>query len=185
MSIHDAKFDYLFTCFDRRKNGKLDVSDFLAFGRALRDASGWEQTDPRSRRIARALDAFWEVMIVHIDADGSGDVDRQEFTTFENIMSDQTKSFAGTAPTWALELYRAIFEALDKNADGKLELSEYATYLAAIDSNMDPAAAFAKLDLDGSGFIELSELDVLLVSYFTSTNATDPGNYLLTGGWPT
>lgn len=181
MSMHDKKFDYLFTCFDRRRNGKIDVSDFLSFGQALRDASGWAPNDPRTRRISNALDRFWEVMIVHVDTDGSGAVDRREFTTFEHMISEQT---SGRAPAWALELYQAIFEGLDRNGDGKLDLDEYATYLKAVGSTMNPAAAFAKVDLDGSGFLELTELDTLLVSYFTSTDPADPGNYLLTGGWP-
>ena len=179
------KFDYLFTCFDRDRSGRLDVNDFFALGRTLRVASGWAELDPRNLRISRALDAFWEVMLISVDADGSGDVDRDEFRIFEQLMADAANAPGEPAPPWVLELYAAIFEALDADEDGRINLQEYTTYLSAAGSHMDPAAAFAKLDLDGSGFLEVDELELLLTRYFTTTDPDDPANYMLTGGWPT
>lgn len=178
------KIDYLFTCYDHNRDGRLDVSDFFGLARAIRTACNLDDKDARSARINRAFDAYWEMMLVCVDTDGSGDVDRTEFLAFEHLMAEQTMEYGGQAPPWALELYDAIFDAFDANNDGHIDVTEYANYLRATGSTMDAAAAFARLDLNGDGSLDVHELEWLLAAYFTSTNPEDRAHWLLTGGWP-
>jgi Ca2+-binding EF-hand superfamily protein len=178
------KFDYAFACLDQNGSGRLDQADFFQLGERLRATREWSRSDPRCLRIHAALDDFWQVMLLCVDEDGSGDVDRHEFLLFEQLMAEQTAEFAGQAPPWVLDLFVAIFESLDLDGDKRISATEYALYLRAMGSSMDAAAAFERLDLDGSGFIELAELAALLAEYFTSADPDARGNYLVTGGWP-
>jgi Ca2+-binding EF-hand superfamily protein len=181
----NPKFDYAFACLDQDHSGRLARADFFRLGEVLRETRGWERDDPRYLRIHTALDDFWQVLLLCVDEDGSGDVDRYEFAIFEQLMAEQTAEFAGQAPPWVLELFVAIFESLDADGDGRITAAEYALYLRAMGSSMDAAAAFERLDVDRSGFIESAELAQLLAEYFASTDPGARGHYLVTGGWPT
>jgi Ca2+-binding EF-hand superfamily protein len=180
----NPKFDYAFACLDQDRSGRLARADFFRLGEALAELRGWSRTDPRYLRIHTALDDFWQVMLLCVDEDGSGDVDRHEFAVFERLMAEQTVEFAGQAPPWVLALFVAIFAALDIDGDGRISASEYALYLQAMGSTMDAAAAFERMDIDRSGFIESAELAVLLAEYFASTDPGARGHALVTGGWP-
>ncbi len=182
--ILEAKFDYAFFCLDQNQSGMLDKDDFLLLAERLQDQQGWPADDARYVRLKASLLDFWEMLLMCVDEDGNGQVDRSEFKLFEHLMAAQVVEFGGQAPPWALELVLSLFAAVDSDGDGLVELDEYGQFLSVMGSTMDPSAAFYKLDLDGSGTIEMDELESLLVQYFTSTDVKDPGNYLLTGGWP-
>jgi len=178
-----AKFSYAFQCLDRDANGVLGAEDFVSVAAGLARLRGWPDGDPRVDTMQTELTDYWEMLCMLSDEDGSGAVDLDEWLAFHQMMIAETKEF-GAAPPWALALVEALLAALDADGDGKIDLGEYAHFLAAIGSEMEPTAAFQKLDVDGSGFLELSELGTLIAEYMTSTSVEEPGNYLLTGGWP-
>ena len=178
-----AKFTYAFHCLDIDGTGALDATDFLRLADRLAGSRGWSSTDPRLSVIREGLVDYWDMLCMLCDHDGSGTVDLEEFLLFHHMMIAETHEFQ-EPPPWALAMVETLLEALDADGDGRIDRGEYAAYLWAIRSTMNAETAFRKLDLDGSGFLELKELRELMASYLTSTVPEEPGNYLLTGGWP-
>jgi len=181
--ISIAKFTYAFQCLDTNSNGTIEADDFLRLSRDLKKFHGWAKGDPRAETMRNELLDYWEMLCMLTDNDGSGDIDLDEYLLFHRLMIEETEEF-GEAPPWAQALVDTLIASVDADGDGKIDPTEYGNYLTAIGSQMNAATAFGKLDLDGSGYLELSELNDLMAEYLTSTNTTDPGNYLLTGGWP-
>jgi Ca2+-binding EF-hand superfamily protein len=182
-SMSIAKFTYAFQCLDADGTGALDATDFLLLADRLAGLRGWVSTDPRLSVIRGGLVDYWEMLCMLSDHDGSGAVDLHEFLQFHQMMIAETHEFQ-EPPPWALAWVETLLAALDANGDGRIDRAEYAVYLRAIRSEMDAGEAFCKLDLDSSGFLELDELRTLMSTYLTSTAPEEPGNYLLTGGWP-
>jgi len=178
-----AKFTYAFHCLDLDGDGTLASEDFLRLASRLTALRGWREDDPRAGRMRRDLLDYWEMVCMLSDHDGSGTVELSEWLVFHALMIDETREF-GAPPPWADAMIEALLSAVDSDGDGCIDLAEYGQFLAAIGSEMAPEAAFHRLDLDGSGWLDLQELMTLMGEYLVSTSAEEPGNFLLTGGWP-
>lgn len=179
-----ARFDHFYTLLDLNRSGTLDRDDFMRLASRLRSARGWSEDDPGYSAIVAALDQFWTLMLLVVDEDDSGEVDRREFTAFEQLMAEQTAEFAGQVPPWVLDVFTAVFTALDTDGDGQISIEEYRLWLDAIGSDADADAVFPMLDLDGSGHLEISEVETLLAQFFTGSDDLSPGAWFVTGGWP-
>ena len=181
--ISVAKFTYAFKCLDTNRNGKLESDDFVRLARHLKKLHGWADDNPRIQAMRGELLEYWEMLCMLTDNDGSGDIDLEEFLHFHRLMIEETVEFE-EAPPWAQALVDTLMTSLDTDGDGRIGVDEYANLLLAMRSEMDPIAAFSKLDREGGGYLELSTLSTLMAEYLTSTDPEAPGNYLLTGGWP-
>ena len=179
-----ARFSFLFSCLDRDGDGRIEKSDVLQIGESLRAERGWVAGDASWTAIVAALEDFWFLLALCVDADGSGDISCAEFEVFHVLMADQTVEFSGQPPPWATTLFSTLLQTLDADHDGQVRLEEYAIFLRAMGSTLDPAQAFARLDMDGSGGLDLREIERLLTEYLTDESPEAPGAWLLTGGVP-
>lgn len=178
-----TRFAYTFRCLDRNGSGRLDPSDFVALGAAL-EAEGPARGTLAHTRVERALHDYWALLSLCVDAEGSGTVDLEGFVLFQGLLAEDAVAFGGQPPPVMFELLEAMFGALDRDGDGRIDRSEYAAFLRVIGSSMDPGPAFARLDRHRCGALALADLAELLVQYFTDPDPDVPGAVLLTGGWP-
>jgi hypothetical protein len=72
----------------------------------------------------------------------------------------------------------AVFAALDRNGDGKLNAHEYAAFLTAMGvSREDAQTAFQHLDRNGDGSLSCDEMAADWWEYWNSEDRAEPGNW--------
>jgi Ca2+-binding EF-hand superfamily protein len=178
------KFSYFFRCLDQSNNQALELNDLMRVAEAFRTAHGWDEEEDQFIAITLRLTEFWRVLILCSDADGSGDISLEEFLIFFGATRDMTRGFKGLIPPWAKNLVEILLGSMDRDGDDQVSLQEYQEYLIAIGSHMHASSAFDRLDLDDSGYIEVTEFEALMAEYLSSSDRDAPGNQLVTGGWP-
>jgi hypothetical protein len=168
-----------FDVLDRDGNGELEASDFTNIGVALASALG-ARTRPGALEAAEAArNDLWELLLLCLDADGSGTVSREEFLVFEQMLAQQTAEF-GDEPPWLRAFFRTLFEALDTEGAGVIDGATYAGLARALGVTADVSSDFARLTGGGTSFA-LGELDVRLTELFRSTDPDARGLALLPG----
>ena len=178
------KFSYAFACLDQNGNGILEPGDLFRVAESVRQMLGWSHDEARFQQLHVRMADFWEILEQRTRTVSSGSADLDGFLEFHGELAAEMRASGGQAPAWVLQWVEALLRVLDLNEDGFLSEEEFSNFLYAMGSRMSPAAAFERLDLDRNGLIDLNELHVLVAQYLTSTSPEDPGNYLLTGGWP-
>jgi len=110
-----------------------------------------------------------------MDKNGDGKVRENEVFEFLNCMikDNTTDQIVGA-------FVKIILKVIDVNRDGKISKEEFINYLNLNPRNVvkDPAACFAKLDLNSNGFITEDELQIVFREFYTSTDPNAPGNVL-------
>src|SRR4051812_41639154 len=80
-----ARFDYAFTCIDRDGDGRVSRADLDRLGTT---------PDPTLRaKVTRALDSFWELLSLCVDA--TDHVDREGFVLFQRLAGEDVVTFVG------------------------------------------------------------------------------------------
>lgn len=176
------KFAHTFHVLDNNNSGQLDWDDFANVAVALQAAMGWHDDAPKLRDLREALADYWAKMLEFMDDDGDGEISELEYLIFYERFSAELPTFHNRVPTWALDLFVALHRAVDADNDGCIAPEEYAIYLRALGSKADPAAAFARFDLDRDGFVDVDEIEQLFAQYLTSNDPADPGNWFIDGG---
>jgi len=95
---------------------------------------------------------------IEMDRDASGGISKEEFRESMNSHLD-------------LATIDTIFDKIDVNRNGDISYTEFLTASSASDmakSKSTILAAFDRLDTDGSGFLEATELQTLLEGYLSS-----------------
>ncbi|EGB04883.1 hypothetical protein AURANDRAFT_16268, partial [Aureococcus anophagefferens] len=99
-------------------------------------------------------------MITLADADGNGGIERDEFMA---LMARFNGGEDGAGA--AVAAYRRVFDAVDVNSDGGLELHELSAHIkekgTAVDAR-DACAIFAEFDLNGDGIVDFPEFLTLM-----------------------
>jgi hypothetical protein len=113
-----------------------------------------------------------------MDTDGDGRVGLYEFSGFFLQLAHRLRAGEPWPPR-ALALVDATFALMDGDGDGAIDPQEYAAWLALLGSELDPAAAFAELDLDRAGRLGREAFGALYRQWLLSDDPRDPGNHLL------
>lgn len=179
-----AKYRDWFACLDRDRSGALDPRDASAYARWFQHHHGWQDDAPPYLAVVAAWQDFWRAFEGPMDEDTDGVIRIDEFVGFHATLSDEIGR-TGETPAWAAGPVEALFRTLDLDGDGYITAQEYGLYLASIGSEADAAAAFATLDVDQDGQLDLSQIRALYTEWVTATSPEAVGNLLLTGRLPT
>ena len=175
------KFAYLFRCLDQSNSQVLDRDDILLVAEAFRTAHGWDESDPRAVRNRDYLLGSANGLALG----GYGRGWTRVCGRIRHVLrSDgclcKRRDAAHLGPPISSSRF---WDPWTGTGDGRVSLEEYREYLIAIGSELHAETAFEFLDTDASGYLELSEMQNLMVSYLTSDSPEAIGNRLLTGGW--
>lgn len=176
------KFQRTFHVLDNDDSGYLDWDDFANVAYALKTRFDWADDAPKLRNLLAALRDYWARMLEFMDSDGDGQISLLEYLVFYERFSAEAPKLANKMPAWALDMFQALHHAVDADNDGCISVDEYEIYLKALGSDADAARAFAHIDLDGDGYLDVDEVEQLFSQYLVSEDPKDPGNWFIDGG---
>ncbi|MFF3070862.1 oxygenase MpaB family protein [Kitasatospora sp. NPDC057936] len=160
---------------DQTGDGRLTVHDL----RAMAHNVCWqlELDDAGEAAVHTAFEGWWEQLRESMDADGDGEVSREEFVAATIAGCDRDPAYleAGLLPA-----LRAVFTAADTDGNGHLDADEYRAVFGG--PRVHPAElshGFRQLDTDGDGRITLDEFLRGFTAFFTARAPSTPGTWLL------
>lgn len=169
-----AKWGRYFDCLDADGDGRVDGRDHaIAAERMIRAFRLVDITGYYRRRLRRSHN-LW---LLGVGNAVSG-VSKQEFCdNLHSRLTSDKKNFLRCLQDLAV----ALAEVGDADGDGRIELDEF---LALMESGFGiphaPAqSAFARLDLDGNGYLEHGEIQRAVHEFFTPCARSRSGNWLL------
>uniref|UniRef100_A0A3B4ZVL3 Calretinin-like n=1 Tax=Stegastes partitus TaxID=144197 RepID=A0A3B4ZVL3_9TELE len=137
---------------------------------------------PPHLRLAELTAAQFVDIWKHFDADGNGYIEGKELENFFKELETARRG-AGVDPSHAAfkEKMKEFMANFDKNADGRIEMSELAQILPTeenfllcfrefVGSSAEFMAAWRRYDTDRSGYIESNELEGFLSDLLKKAN---------------
>ncbi|MFJ2862917.1 oxygenase MpaB family protein [Kitasatospora sp. NPDC087314] len=160
---------------DQTGDGFITVHDL----RAMAHNVCWQLDldEAAEARVYEAFDGWWEQLRVAMDANGDGQVSREEFVAATVAGCDRDPAYLEQGLLPAL---RAVFTAADTDGSGFLEADEYRAVFGG--PRVHPAElshGFRQLDVDGDGRITLEEFLHGFTEFFTARAESTPGSQLL------
>jgi Ca2+-binding EF-hand superfamily protein len=172
--IQRRKVTLFFRVLDANENGFVERADFerVADQLVMR-----HQMDPASEDYTRVKNTFTRVydsIREMTDLDQDNRVSLNEWWTyFEQVLYDENQFAELIAP-----MARNIFTLLDHDDDGKIGLVEFRHFGEVYRIEADIDALFAKLDMNGNGYITRDEFGHIATDFFLNRDIDVPGNYL-------
>jgi hypothetical protein len=173
-----GKYAAFFHRLDTDGDGRLDLTDGGVCARFLAEQLELAPQSPRRADLVEAEARFRGALRACMDTDGDGRVGLYEFSGFFLQLAHRLRAGEPWPPR-ALALVDATFALMDGDGDGAIDPQEYAAWLALLGAELDPAAAFAELDLDRAGRLGREAFGALYRQWLLSDDPRDPGNHLL------
>jgi Ca2+-binding EF-hand superfamily protein len=166
-----------FHLLDVDRDGVISQRDFDAAADRLVASMGLDPEDEAAQAIHRERRQIWEELCVAADFDQSGAVDLREYLDFYRGL---TEAMSVERPTgWFRRVSAVHLHSMDLDKDGQISLEDYRTFLEAHGAReIDAAACFERLDLDGNGFLDPEENVLLSLHYYLGDDPSLPGNWL-------
>ncbi|WP_030419149.1 EF-hand domain-containing protein [Streptomyces sp. SCSIO 75703] len=170
------KIDLCFRHFDTDDNGVIDREDLLTLGAHLLSRFGEPVTSPKGTALMDGMARFWDALVAVADENGDGVLSREEYRAC------MTGAFV-TSPDGFETSFRPLAEAvvtlLDTDGDGEVDEGEFRAWQEVFrTAPEDRAAAFQRLDTDGSGSLTVDELLTAVREFYVSPDAGAAGNWL-------
>ncbi|KIZ14743.1 EF-hand domain-containing protein [Streptomyces natalensis] len=175
--VLDRKLDRVYAMLAADREGGIVESEVLSLADNLGAAFGLPTDAPKVSRLRSALAELWQADVRHMDTDGNGLVDREEFIVgMRRSAAHDQESYLRRLGAM-VDAWMSICDADDNGVIDQQEFTTmYARTLGA--SPADLAVAFAKLDLDGNGTLDSQEIRKATEEYYTSEDPEAPGNWL-------
>ncbi|WP_369363124.1 EF-hand domain-containing protein [Streptomyces sp. CG4] len=128
--------------------------------------------------VTAVFQEVWEDMAARMGVDGDQRISLDEFITDK---LEAARAGAVAAHTRKREeLRRRLFEAMDRDGDGKVSMAEHRGIFRAFGvSATDAERAFARLDVDQDGSLTIDEMIEATLEYNTSTDPQAGSSELL------
>ncbi|MFF8954425.1 EF-hand domain-containing protein [Streptomyces sp. NPDC014894] len=175
-TVLDTKLDRSFDMLDTDGDGRIRAADLVCLAGRLGTAFGAGAPDAVGR-LQHAFTVLWETDLQHMDADGNGAIDREEWRAgVRRAVAADREGFLDRMGA----MLRVWLELCDTDADGRITRAEYTTmYGATLGLPSGPLnEAFTTLDIDGDGHLDGDELRAAVEEFYTSEATDTPGNWL-------
>ncbi len=153
----------VFNAMDVDGDGFLEREDFAAL------TERWVKNGADRERVTPIMMGWWDVLLA------ASDLNRDDKATLDEVLSvvdrlpTMLEAVAATAD--------AMFEAIDGNADGRIDAGEYRRLIETWNGvETDTDAIFSKLDLDGDGCVSHQEFTELWTEFWVGDDSGSPGS---------
>lgn len=146
-----------FAQWDSDGTGTLERTDFEKEAVQIAQAFGKSPKDAEAKALRDALTGLFEHLAREAGISTTGSLSEDEFVriTEKLIFEDGESAFNDALGP----VVRGIVGLCDKNADGQINATEFASWLTAVGVDRSQAAeAFVTLDTDASGELSVDEL---------------------------
>lgn len=174
-NVKIAKFRHYFDMTDANNDGVVTKADFeLAAEQTVKELE-FAPDSEQAEQLIDSVMSYWESLSQHADVNHDGRVELQEWLDhWESITSSQEMidQLVGGYGQMVLAVY-------DRDGDGRLSYEDFSAYYRGHQIPEENCKlAFEKMDADQDGYVDNREFFNTAMQYFTSEDATSPGNYL-------
>jgi len=167
----------MFEMMNTRNDGQLTESQLLGLTSRLAVAFGRTAESRKTERLNEALRVIWDRHLRHMDYDGNGQIDPEEYERgIREAGAGDREAFLSAIT----EMVAAWLDICDVDGNGGIDVDEYAQMYGSTFGT--PRAqleeAFRQLDLDGNGVLDPDEIQAAVREFFTSEDPEAPGNHL-------
>ena len=171
------KLTKVFALYDADHDGYIGKEDYERTARNLVTEYGFREGSPEYQKVYASYLGAWEGTRRMADRDNDNRISLEEHLAgYDHMLAT-----AGTAAFQAIS--NNMLSLADIDGDGKWSESEYVRSLLAFGGGtIDTArasAAFKKLDGDGDGYIDQTEMVSITHDFFASNDPQARGNWLM------
>ena len=182
---------------DLNDDGFVEKADWEQCARNLAALQKWDSESAKYKSIIDKHLGIWATTWQPADSDGDGKVSLDEYLELANqldsgtkqpnneedeIKDDEGREDEGLKKSYLdklLELFGAIFDIIDHDNDGNIDLDNYKNYFKAWGVDESHAKdAFTSMDLNGDGIIKRMSFIQFGSNFFLSNMEGDFGNLL-------
>ncbi|ROR37711.1 EF-hand domain-containing protein [Kitasatospora cineracea] len=176
-SVLSTKLLRMHRLLDTDGNGEISETDLTALPNLLAPAFGQPAGGPKAERLRKALAVIWTRHLAHMDTNGNGEIDLEEYE--RGIRQSIATDRLGLV-TDSIEVAAALLGLCDTNGNGLVDRDEYRTIMDTLFGLAPDVsdAAFSHLDRNGDGALEPQEFQAAVADYFTSEDPEAGGNWL-------
>ncbi|MEO1295238.1 MAG: EF-hand domain-containing protein [Cyanobacteria bacterium J06636_16] len=177
-NLQKRKLMKLFGMYDASNTGVLKVSNFQHIVDRLAAIKGWSRDSSDYHHLTDKLMHRW----IHIRSEVKDRLDHKPteaitldewFLYYEQVLSDNAYR------DHINEVANLIFDAIDIDASGSLDLQEWRNLFQVYGIPVIYAEeAFAKIDQNRDGHLSKEELLPLIEDFYYSQNPDAPGNFI-------
>ena len=177
---------------DSNDDGFVEKADWEQCAKNLAALRGWEPDTAEYKSILSQHLDIWMTNWQPADSDGDGKVALGEYLDLTKQIKDGTQPSAepdegddeNEEPKESyldrlFALFGTIFDTIDRNSDGKIDLDDYKEYFKAwnVDESL-AEGAFNSIDLNGDGILMRMSFIQFGSNFFLSDEESDFGNLL-------
>jgi Ca2+-binding EF-hand superfamily protein len=172
--LQKAKLDRRFELLDTDGDGYISGSDYDAAAANVCRAFDYAQGSPQYEKVHMTYLNLWVRLSKRMDKAGEGRISRSQFVA---SCADMIVEHEGGYERLIGPIIQAIFDVVDADENGTLEVEELATWFNAYGVCADDAErAFKKLDRNGDGVLDHNEVQKAVREFYTSDDPKAPGN---------
>jgi tellurite resistance protein TerC len=162
-----------FAVIDTDGNGVWQREDGQLLTRRLCQTFGYAADSAAGRSVGAALQALFDAMLPHMDANGDSMISREEFVAAVGADIEDRPGFDAAVEAAA----RTLVRVADTDGNGVLDAGEYIRLAAVYGARAGQARrAFGRLDGDRNGVLDTTELTTAIRQFFASRDPRARGS---------
>lgn len=178
--LRQKRFEHLFAVNDRDGDGFITEADVMPTATLFADSQGWSADEPRRAQHAAMLSSVWQsYQGFSRPEDGprmSLDAWMTLWTGYSAALAAEVAQGGGPLLAQLEQTLEHVIDLLDDTHSGRASRDVWCAWARAANV-ADPEAAFARLDVQGKGYLLRADLVQLQVEFLVSEDPDAPGNH--------
>jgi hypothetical protein len=178
--LRQKRFEHLFGVNDRDGDGFITEADVMPTATLFADSQGWSADEPRRAQHAAMLGAVWQSYQGFCRPEDGPRMGRDAWlalwTGYSAALAAEVAQGGGALLAQFEHSLEQVIEMLDDTHSGRATRDVWCAWARAMNVP-DPEAAFARLDVQGKGYLLRADLVQRQVEFLVSEDPDAPGNH--------